>query len=339
MSDAGAAPTITLKSHVFRREREAGWLALEQLAEKIRKRGLRSLTADELASLPMLYRGAVSSLSVARAIALDRHLLLYLEDLALRGFLLVYGPRRSWGAGVLHFFRTGFPAAARAAKWHILAALMCIVAGTAAGFMLADADEAWIATLIPSGIAGGRGPASTRESLLANELFAPWPGWQESFGVFASFLFQHNTMVGILCFGLGAASGIPTAALLIFQGLSFGAFLALHAHRGLLIDCLGWVSIHGITEFGAITLCGAGGFFIAEKILLPGRYSRADSLAMHGQTASRLAVGAMLLFMIAAMLEGGLRQLVASTPWRFIIGIGVGALWIAYLAWPRRARA
>ena len=339
MSDSPATPTLTLKSHVFRREREAGWLALEHLAEKIRKHGLRSLTADELARLPMLYRGAVSSLSVARAIALDRHLLLYLEDLALRGFLLVYGPRRSWHAGVAHFFREGFPAAARTAKWHILAALLCIVAGTAAGFMLAGADEAWIATLIPAGMSEGRGVASTRESLLNNELFAPWPGWQESFGVFASFLFQHNTVVGILCFGLGAAAGIPTAALLIYQGLTFGAFLALHANRGLLIDCLGWVSIHGITEFGAIALCGAGGFFMAEKMLLPGRYSRTDSLAMHGQTASRLAVGAMLLFMLAAILEGGLRQLVASTPWRFVIGFGVGAVWITYLALPRRTRA
>jgi uncharacterized membrane protein SpoIIM required for sporulation len=329
---------LTLKSHVFRREREAGWLALETLAEKIGKRGLRSLTADELASLPMLYRGAVSSLSVARAIALDRHLLLYLEDLALRGFLLVYGPRRSWRAGVLHFFRTGFPQAARTARWHILAALLCILCGAIAGFMLAQADEAWISTLIPAGMAHGRGPASTRDSLLANELFAPWPGWQDSFVVFASFLFQHNTVVGILCFGLGAAAGIPTAALLIYQGLSFGAFLELHASRGLLFDCLGWVSIHGITEFGAIALCGAGGFFMAEKMMMPGRYSRAESLAMHGQTASRLAVGAMLLFMLAAILEGGLRQLVASTPWRFVIGIGVGAAWITYLAWPRRTR-
>ena len=46
----------------------------------------------------------------------------------------------------------------------------------------------------------------------------------------------------------------------------------------------------------------------------------------------------MMLFMLAALLEGGLRQLVASTPWRLVIGITVGAAWISYLAVPRRPR-
>jgi uncharacterized membrane protein SpoIIM required for sporulation len=330
---------ITLKSSVFRQQREEGWRALEVLVEKARRRGLQSLSAEELGRLPLLYRSTVSSLSVARAIALDRNLLLYLEDLALRSFLLVYGPRRSWRAGVVHFFSRGFPAGAQAAAWHILAAFACVVAGSVAGFVLASGDEAWIATFIPADLAGGRGIASTKQDLLQNEIFAPWPGWADSFIVFASFLFQHNTMVGILCFGLGIAGGLPTAALMIFQGLTFGAFLALHANRGLLLDCVGWVSIHGVTEFGAIILCGAGGFVIGERILLPGGRSRLDSLAQAGETATRLAVGAMLLFMLAAVLEGGLRQLVASTPWRLIIGFSVGGLWISYLALRRPAPA
>ena len=327
---------LTLKSSVFRQQRQAGWEALELLVEKARRRGLRALTAEELDRLPLLYGSAVSSLSVARAIALDRNLLLYLEDLALRAFLLVYGPRRSWSAGLRHFLARGFPAGARAGGWYILAALGCIVAGTVAGYALADRDEAWIATFIPADMAGGRGIASTREDLLAHEIFAPWPGWADSFGVFATFLFQHNTMVGILCLGLGIAGGLPTVALLVLQGLTFGAFLALHAHRGLLLDCIGWVSIHGVTEFGAIAICGAGGLMIGHALLLPGGRTRLDSLAASGETVSRLAVGGMLLFMLAAALEGGLRQLVASTPWRLAIGLSVGAAWIAYLAVPRR---
>jgi hypothetical protein len=38
------------------------------------------------------------------------------------------------------------------------------------------------------------------------------------------------------------------------------------------------------------------------------------------------------MLFVAAILEGGLRQLVASTPWRFTIGFGIGALWIAYFS-------
>jgi len=51
------------------------------------------LSLDELQRLPILYRAALSSLSVARTIVLDRNLLLYLETLSTRAFLAVYGPR------------------------------------------------------------------------------------------------------------------------------------------------------------------------------------------------------------------------------------------------------
>jgi hypothetical protein len=45
----------------------------------------------------------------------------------------------------------------------------------------------------------------------------------------------------------------------------------------------------------------------------------------------------MCLFLIAAILEGGFRQLVANTPLRVLIGFSVGAAWMAYLALPRKA--
>jgi uncharacterized membrane protein SpoIIM required for sporulation len=93
---------------------------------------------------------------------------------------------------------------------------------------------------------------------------------------------------------------------------------------------LGWMLIHGVTELAAILLCGAAGLMIAEKILFPGQYSRIDSLAMQGRRAGHIAVGAILMFFLAAILEGGLRQLLASTPWRFAVAGATGVCWLGY---------
>ena len=82
-------PAIVLKSTEFRKGREPGWRELEALVQRVERRGTRSLTLDQLQRLPVLYRAALSSLSVARTIALDRNLLLYLENLAVRAFLVV----------------------------------------------------------------------------------------------------------------------------------------------------------------------------------------------------------------------------------------------------------
>jgi uncharacterized membrane protein SpoIIM required for sporulation len=334
---AGRAELV-LKSSEFRKGREASWHDLEALVDRVERRGARALSLDELQRLPILYRAALSSLSVARTIALDRNLLLYLENLALRAFLCVYGPRVDARQGIGTFFARDLPAAIRAARWHILIAAVSLAVGVAAGFLLAIQDESWVSTLVPSGLAGGRGPASTRADLYDKEIFAPWPGFAKSFGVFANVLFSHNTAVGLLAFGLGLAAGIPSVMLMVYQGLVLGAFLALHTNRDLTVDFLGWLSIHGVTELTAIVLFAAAGLVVAEKLLFPGRYSRIESLALHGRQAGNIAVGAVLMLFVAAILEGGFRQLIASTPGRFAVGFATAVIWFGYFSFSGRKR-
>ena len=95
----------------FRKEREADWKAFEALLARVEKRAPRALSEDELLSLPLLYRSALSSLSVARATSLDSALIAYLEALCLRGYFYLYGARRSLRARVGDFFLRDWPAA------------------------------------------------------------------------------------------------------------------------------------------------------------------------------------------------------------------------------------
>ena len=221
---------------------------------------------------------------MAQSIALDRNLLIYLENLTLRAFLVVYGPRTSLWEGVKDFFRSGFPASVRSARWHILIAFLALAAGCVAGFMLTDADEEWFNVAdAGSEMAGGRGPIEhSRRACSTSELFAPWGGPVAGVRLLRQLPLQHNTMVGILTFSVGLAAGRSDAAAAVYQGLDLGAFVALHYHRDLTVECLGWLSIHGVTEISAIVLCGAAGLMIADKMLFPDRYSRLESLSLHG---------------------------------------------------------
>ncbi len=329
-SVAGVPETPGLRSAEFRRGRELGWRRLDDMVARIEKRGIGELSAEEVEQLPLLYRAAVSSLSVARGIVLDRNLLLYLENLSLRAYLAVYGPRVGIMQSMGAFFSRDFPRSVRTLGRHLALTLAALVVGTFAGYMLVRADMSWFTTLVPEGLAGSRGPGSSREDLLNEELFAPWPGFTETFIVFANSLFRHNTMVGIFAFGLGFTLGIPTLLLMAYQGVVLGAFIALHADRGLTVDFIGWLSIHGVTEILAILLCGAAGLVVAEKILFPGRLPRLENLARHGRKAAGVAAGAVVLFFIAGILEGGFRQLIANTPGRFALALATGALWLWY---------
>jgi uncharacterized membrane protein SpoIIM required for sporulation len=330
------APSLVLRSSEFRKGREADWRKMEQLVTLIDTKGLSALSTDDVQRLPLLYRSVISSLSVARSIALDRNMILYLENLALRSYFVVYGPRYGLWESLVGFLRYGFPRAVRGALKHIVIAALAIISGGVAGYMLVHTSESWLGALIPESLSGGRGANSTAQELRNTEIFAPWPGFLESFVYFANFLFRHNTSVGLLTFGLGILGGVPTLLLLFYQGLTFGAFIALHANRGLLIDFLGWVTIHGVTEFGAIILCGAGGLLIAEKILFPGVYGRLNNLARHGSAASAIMGGAFIMFFIAGLIEGGFRQLINDTNYRFIFGLATALLWLWYFSSGRK---
>jgi uncharacterized membrane protein SpoIIM required for sporulation len=289
-----------------------------------------SLTAAEAIELPNLYQAQVSSLAVARNTVLDKYLLDYLENLSLRAYLAVYGPRERLGACLAEFFLSGFPSAVRVLKVHVLISAAVFFLAALAGLLMVLSDSAYYPVLVPEGLAQGRDYSSTPGQLIRDELFQPWTGFEDNFVHFANALFRHNAAVSLLCFGLGFALGIPTVVLLFTNGLVLGAMMALHVDKGLGVDFVGWLSIHGVTELSAVILAAAGGLAIAEKMILPGRRSRAQNLAVQGLLASRLMIGSVVMLFLAGILEGGFRQLVADTPLRLLAALATAAFWWVY---------
>jgi uncharacterized membrane protein SpoIIM required for sporulation len=304
---------------------------------KLEKKGVGSLTASEATELPKLYQAQISSLAVARNSVLDRNLLEYLENLSLRAYLAVYGPRTRLGTCLAEFLRSGFPSSVRALWPHLLVAALVMLSGTLVGLLMVLAEHEYYTMLIPEALAGDRTFASTREELLDEEIFAPFRGFENSFIHFASMLFRHNTQVSLMCFGLGFCLGIPTLILLFSNGLSLGAMIALHVDKGVGVEFLGWLSIHGVTELTAVCLAAAGGLAVAEKIVFPGRRSRIRNLAEQGLPAARIMIGAMFMLLAAGVLEGGFRQLLASTSLRFLVALMTTLFWGWYFLRAGRA--
>ncbi|BDG04582.1 stage II sporulation protein M [Anaeromyxobacter oryzae] len=328
--------TVALKSAAFRAEREASWRELEALVAAVEKGGVGALDPRALARLPALYRAALSSLSVARAISLDRNVLDYLESLCGRSYLAVYGTRRHLRDALADFFVRRFPRAVRAHRWHLLVSWALILAGAVAGFALTRADPERFYAFVDAAYAQGRGPASSTESL-REVLYAHDEGAARMLKTFAMFLFSNNARVGLLCFAIGFAGAVPAGLLLFSNGLVLGAFGALYHSRGLSLDFWGWILPHGITELTAVALCGAAGLAIGQALVFPGREERLAGLARRGRDAGVLALGAVALFFCAALVEGLFRQLVHAVPVRYAVALGSLGVLYAYLFTSGRA--
>jgi uncharacterized membrane protein SpoIIM required for sporulation len=319
---------LRLKSAAFRAEREGSWRELERLVDAVERSGVRALPARDLARLPGLYRAALSSLSVARAISLDRNVLDYLESLSARAYLAVYGSRRHLREALSDFFGRRFPEAVRAHRWHVALAFALMAAGAITGFALTAADPERFYAFVDPAMAQGRGPTSSTESL--RDALYSTKGAAELLTTFAMFLFGHNARIGLFAFAVGFAGAVPAALLLFVNGLVLGAFAALYHGRGLAVDLWGWLLPHGVTELTAVALCGAGGIALGQALVFPGRDERLHHLSERGRDAAVLAVGAVALFFVAGLVEGIFRQLVHAVPVRYAVAATSAALWAAY---------
>ena len=318
---------FTLKSFEFRREREGAWRELERLIRRIGAGGLSGLDAEELYRLPVLYRAALSSLSVARAISLDKNVVAYLESLTARAYLAVYGVQRDYGEAFGRFFVRTFPAEVWRLRREIGLAILVLVLGTLTGFLLTARDPNLFYSLVSEGLAQGRGPASSREELL--EVLKSRGG---GLSLLASFLFSHNAKIGMTCFALGFAAGVPVALLLFTNGLMLGAFVAIHAQHDLALEFWAWVLPHGVTELLAVCLCGGAGLALGRAVVFPGPYARLANLAREGRRAALVVLGSVAMFFVAALIEGYFRQLVTDEVPRFMVVFLTSAFWLWYLS-------
>lgn len=326
MSAPAEPPPPLLNASRFRAAHAADWERLEALIARIEKRSVRALSDDDLLALPLLYRAALSSLSVARETSLDRALVGYLEQLCARAYFQIYGVSGSVWRDLARFFARGWPAAVAALWRETLVMAFLTLVGAVTAFVLVRSDSSWFFGIMPEGMAGGRDPGASAAALRATLYGAPGDG----LGVFASFLFGHNAQVAIFAFALGFAFALPTALLVLYNGLMLGAMVAVFAAKGLGPNFGAWLAIHGTTELFAVMIAGGAGMRIGTAIAFPGRRARMDAAVEAGRTAAVAVIGVVVMLAVAAVLEGIGRQVVQSDGARLAIGAAMLVAWLTY---------
>jgi uncharacterized membrane protein SpoIIM required for sporulation len=319
--------TVSLKSRRFRLEREADWRRLENLLDRFEKGQRSSLSDDEVIAIPVLYRATLTSLSMARAISLDKSLVDYLESLSARAYFCVYGARASLPERIARFFLRDWPEAVRSLWRETIVSAAMTLLGVVVAYVLVRRSPQWFATFVSSDYAQGREPGSSYKQLYDT---LHGPQHIDGLSVLATFLFTHNARIALLSFALGFACCLPSAFMMIYNGFVLGAFLALFGQQGLGFELGGWLSIHGTTEIFAVTLAGAAGFHIGWALAFPGNLSRLDALIAAGRRAAVVMAGVVVMLAVAGLLEGYGRQLVQNTLIRYTVGATMLTLWCTY---------
>lgn len=332
--DIASAPPAAAEAW-YPQRREAMWTELDRIVRKASS-GVHRLTPIEVERLSKLYRAAANHLAGLRGFGGAARATEDLNHLVGRAHTLIYArvARRLPPMGLLWPLLT-FPATVRSTlRYHLVAAGLLLL-GAVYGYLGAAADPDW-----SLGFSFGSGdertqfadPAELRRSLLTGRSGETSANEK---AVFAAFLWQNNTRVGLMCFFLGFLCGIPTVLLVFFNGVVLGTYSYTFHRADLAYEWWAWLLPHGVTELLAIVLLAGGGLWIGHMMLAPGAVARSERLRQARGDVVRLLLFAFPMFFLAALLESFLRQSTLGDVGRYVVALVSALVWLAYLGLAR----
>ncbi|MDO4551101.1 MAG: stage II sporulation protein M [Planctomycetia bacterium] len=123
-------------------------------------------------------------------------------------------------------------------------------------------------------------------------------------GKMTGFYIFNNTTIGIRCFALGILGGITGILMMLYQAVFLGAIFGYMNTTMYWDNFLTFVTAHGPCELTAVVLGTAAGARIGFSLIATHGYRRTDAVRKAAFTAMPVAILFILLFFIAAFIEG-----------------------------------
>lgn len=288
---------------------QAAWQRLEVLAGRA-GRSVKRLSPTELDELVALYQQVSTHLSLARTEYREPALTSSLTRLTARAGAVVYGTRPRTLRALRDFFAVTFPAALWHARHFIaISAAVFLVPAVVLGVWVARSPAALQATA----------PPEIREAYVEEDFEAYYAVSPE----FAAAVGTNNIQVGILAFASGIAYCVLTVLVLLYNGASLGVAGGMFGAVGRLdVFLFGGILPHGMLELTAIFVAGGAGMRLGWTLIDPGDRPRAAALVEEGRRAVVIVLGLVVVFGVAALIEGFITGAALPT-W---VRVGVGAI-------------
>lgn len=312
------------------RNREEAWRELEGLLAVLGDR--RRLSTAHALRLAALHRAACVDLALAVEHNLPRRTLEYLQSLVVRSHGALYRStrldRRALGKAL-------FVDAPRRLRSD---AALKIAAGVFWGAFLTTALlAAGRETFAPDVL--GRPMLETLDQMYSHPLNGPDAAMGRDDSLMAGFYIQHNTSIGLRCFAWGILVGVGSLYELVHNAIVLGTVFGYMARGPNAVRFYTFVTAHSSFELTAVVLSAAAGLRMGWGLIETQGESRFRSLAREAANALPALGAAVVLFFLAAFVEGFVSA--SSIPYAVKVGVALASalLIVVYLALGGRSQA
>ncbi len=140
----------------------------------------------------------------------------------------------------------------------------------------------------------------------------------------------NNIFVSFVMFVSGVLFSIGPVFYLLRNGVMLGAFQYYFFSKGLGMESILVIWIHGTLEILSIVVVGGAGLVLGHGLLFPKTYTRLQAFKRSGKDATKIAIGIVPILLLAAFVEGFVTRHTGIPIWLSILILATS---LAFMVW------
>jgi uncharacterized membrane protein SpoIIM required for sporulation len=247
----------------------------------------------------------------------------YLNGLAGRFHQSIYKNKTESGNRFITFWKFELPMLFYTHRKPLLYAFSFFMVFCLIGWLSARYDENFVRLILSDAYVD-----KTNANIVKGEPF----GIYDSMSEFKMFFYiaVNNIYVSLVTFVFGIIFSVGTIYQLFQNGLMLGAFQYYFFSKGLGMQSVLVIWIHGTLEISAIVIAGGAGLVLGNSFLFPKTYSRIVSLKKGAADSMKIVLGLIPIFITAAFLEGFVTRHTKMPIW---LSVGILASSLTFIIW------
>lgn len=261
-------------------------------------------------------------LSYARTFYPDANVTRYLNGLAAQMHRGLMQNRREEQGRFILFWKYELPALFYQSQRLLVVAALVFLAACVLGWVSAAHDNTFVRLIL-----GDAYVNMTLENIKKGDPLGVYNSMEQS-TMFVQ-ITLNNIYVAFRTFIFGLFASFGTVVMLFYNGVMLGSFQYFFYERGLLLDSVLKIWIHGTLEISAIVIAGCAGLTVGNSLLFPGTFSRLESFKRGIKQGLKIAIGLVPIFITAGFLESFVTRLTLPAP----VSAGIIAVSAAFIVW------
>ncbi len=230
----------------------------------------------------------------------------WINNIAASIYQKIYRNKKEKYGRLLTFWTTELPLVLYRHRWVLLTTFLFFAACFAMGAFSSAKDDSFV-----KGILGEDYVSMTEENIEKGDPFGVYRD-DDRFSMFIR-IATNNIRVAFQAFVFGIFFGIGTLWILFYNGIMVGAFEYMFFAKGLGMQSIMVIWIHGTLEIASIIISACAGLVMGSSLLFPGTYSRKVSFKRGVKDAVKIILSMVPFFIAAALLESYVTYLMSNT--------------------------